>query len=107
MNEYFAKNDDSPTAFVATMCDPRFKLAIFERLWKENSSYIKCAKIHFKETYRKYQERAMGQRNIEVLDTEPQDNPELDDADDLFAGYHGRPGLATPESDNWLSKTTY
>jgi hypothetical protein len=63
MNEYFAKNDDSPTAFVATMCDPRFKLAIFEHLWKDNSSYIKRAKIHFKETYRK---RATRQRNIEV-----------------------------------------
>ena len=74
------------TAFVATMCDPRFKLAIFEHLWKDNSTYIKRAKIHFKETYRKYQERATRQRNIEVLDTEPQDNLELDDEDDLFAG---------------------
>ena len=35
MNEYFAKNDSSPTAFVATVCDPRFKLAIFEHLWKK------------------------------------------------------------------------
>ena len=91
------------------MCDPRFKLAIFEHLWKDNSSYIiKRTKIHFKETYRKYQERATRQRNIEVLDTEPQDNLELDDEDDLFAGCHGRPNrdLATPESDNRFSQGT-
>ncbi|KAN0072296.1 hypothetical protein V8E54_009225 [Elaphomyces granulatus] len=48
MNEYFAKNDDSPTAFVATICDPRFKLAIFEHLWKDIPSFIKRAKIHFR-----------------------------------------------------------
>jgi hypothetical protein len=41
------------------------KLAIFERLWKDNPSYIKRAKIHFS------QDRATRQRNIETLDTEP------------------------------------
>jgi hAT family protein len=106
MNEYFAKNDSSPTAFVASMCDPRFKLAIFEHLWKDNSVYIKRAKVHFKETYRKYRERAIKQRAFETLDTEPQDNPELDDEDDLFAGYHGHSDLATTESDTWFSQGT-
>ena len=71
MNECFSKNHDSPTALVAAMCDPRFKLAIFERLWKDNLSYIKRAKIHFREPYQKYQDRATRQRNIETPDTEP------------------------------------
>jgi hypothetical protein len=60
MNECFSKNDDSPTALVATICGPRFRLAIFERLWKDNPSYIKRAKIHFRE--------------IENTKIEPRDN---------------------------------
>jgi hypothetical protein len=55
MNEYFAKNDSSPTA---TVSDPRFKLAIFEHLWKNSPAYVKRTRIHFKEIYRKYRDRA-------------------------------------------------
>ena len=106
MNEYFAKNDSSPTAFVATMCDPRFKLAIFEHLWKDNPVYVKCAKVHFKDTYRRYKDRATKQHAIETIDTEPQDNLEVDGEDDLFAGYQGHSDLATTEIDNWFSQGT-
>ena len=86
MNEYFAKNDSSPTAFVASVCDPRFKLAIFEHLWKDNP-----AKIHSKDAYRKYRNRATKHRAIETLDIEPHEDspgPE-EEEDDLFADYHG------------------
>jgi len=108
MNEYFAKNDSSPTAFVASACDPRFKLAIFEHLWKDNPAYVKRAKIHFKDTYRKYRDRATKQRAIETLDIEPHEDspgPE-EEEDDLFADYHGHSDPTIAESDSWLSQGT-
>ena len=79
MNECFSKNDDSPTALVATICDPRFKLAIFERLWKDNPSCIKCAKIHFSD--------------IENTKIEPRDNA------------ISRPSIKKPKTI--LNSTTY
>ena len=57
MNEYFTKNHASPTVFVATIYDPRFKLAIFESLWKNDYAFINRAKRHFKDTYQDYKDR--------------------------------------------------
>ena len=51
MNDYFTRNTSSPTAFVATICDPRFKLTVFESLWKDDRPYVERAKRHFKNVY--------------------------------------------------------
>lgn len=106
MNEYFAKNDSSPTAFVATMCDPRFKAAIFEHLWHNDSIYIKRAKIHFKETYQKYKDRDTRQRDYHTLNIEPETDQTDSEEDDLFKGYTGNPQSHSTEHDNWFSQAT-
>jgi len=109
MNEYFAKNHASPTAFVATMCDPRFKLAIFESLWKNDSAYIARAKRHFKNCYQSYKHRESKLQAVETLNAEPQrdsDDDEGEEDDDLFADYHGRPTLSTSEHDSWFAQGT-
>jgi hypothetical protein len=109
INEYFSKNDSLPTAFVASICDPRFKLAIFEHLWKDDSTYVKRAKIHFKDTYRKYKDRDTTVRDAKATYAKPQDEDCInnnDDDDDLYHGYAGVSDLATTEVDNWLSQGT-
>src|SRR5467141_2851206 len=104
MNECFSKNHDSPTALVAAICDPRFKLAIFERLWEDNPSYIKRANLP-RYTSEKSKIPRSSHETTQYRDpryrTLRQSRTRRDDVDDLFAGYRGRSNLATPESDNW------
>jgi hypothetical protein len=111
--EYFNKTDSNPSPFVATICDPRYKLAIFEHLWKgtqDSNIYINRAKPHFKDTYRQYKDRDTRLRdfetfaNLESTTELPQEEEEEDD--DLFEGYLGVPEVATAEVDNWLKSNT-
>ena len=75
----------------------------FEHLWKDNSVYVKRAKVHFKDTYRRYKDRATKQHAIETIDTEPQDNLEVN-GDDLLQRYkNGRivPDVGPGTSTAW------
>lgn len=111
LNEYFNKANSNPSPFVATICDPRYKLAIFAHLWKDtpdSNALINRAKVHFKETYRAYKDRDTRLRDLQTLSNLESTPPPIQDEeeDDIFDGYLGIPEVATAEVDSWLKSNT-
>jgi hypothetical protein len=81
LNNYYGKTKDLPAPYVATICDPRYKMKAFEWLWKDEgnaSIAIRRARGHFKITYDKYKKRADDLCTIEIQ--KAIDNPEIQDS---------------------------
>jgi hypothetical protein len=106
LNTYYNKCNNQATGFVATACDPRYKLSVFEWLWGSEDTAYRRAKVHFKETYRLYQEQEQQLRTFQLLNEEPSlqhTNDHEEDEDDLFYGFKGAaPTNLASEIDTWL-----
>ena len=105
LNTYYNKCNNQPTGFVATACDPRYKLSVFEWLWGSEDTAYRRAKNHFKETYRLYQDQDHHVHTFQLLHDEPSLQPPIqdEDEDDLFYGFKGAaPTTLASEIDTWL-----
>lgn len=73
------------------MCDPRYKLEIFDFIWKndpQKEANVNRAKRHFESVYRQYKERADNIRAFQVINDEPEEvEEEAVDKDDPFYGF--------------------
>jgi hypothetical protein len=97
LSDYYGKTKDIAAPYVATICDPRYKMKAFEWLWRDEgnaSAAVRRARGHFKITYDKYKKRADDLRAIEIqkaIDnpTIPDSQGEDEDEEDVFFGYGG------------------
>jgi hypothetical protein len=61
MDEYFKKTMKGQHSYLATMCDPRYKLQIFSWLYEndggKNHPHVELGRRHFRQVYTKYKDR--------------------------------------------------
>jgi hypothetical protein len=72
--DYYKKSMETRHSFVATICDPRYKLRLFAFLFAAeggvNSSAYKKAKAHFQHVFSDYNKRAIGIKEYERREAE-------------------------------------
>ncbi len=112
LNKYYNKNNRYPTGFVVAICNPRYKLAVFDWLFKDDidgEKAVNRAWNHFKDTYRQYKERDLKIRAFNVLNSEDLDRSDQEESDnnDIFYRFEGKADQNTiSEVDSWLQSAT-
>jgi hypothetical protein len=69
LTDYFKKSMSTRHSFVATICDPRYRLEYYEYLFEAqggaNSTEYKQGKEHFEHVFNDYNKRAVGIKEYE------------------------------------------